>query len=228
MRKKNFIRFCNQFCDWGHLKTTCFLGAYSEFSKPSSGGPLRGPPPPRLPTTTCYETLKQAFDKLPKGESAVIVIDDRPLRPINIPIRSIIKCQHCRDLINVLVVDAALAKLGKKAVYHCLHYSSPEQSVKDFMSGSKKGEILVTSKELIRGSEHPIIIDTANTYEISSRTSSKLVKIYSNQFLDQMVIYEQLLKEGQHKRKHKCQEMMERKSRPNIDLEISSVIGESF
>ena len=221
MRKKNFIRFCNQFCDWGHLKTTCFLGAYSEFS-PSSGGPLRGPPP-RLPppTTTCYETLKQAFDKLPKGESAVIVIDDSPLKAINKTIRSIIKCQHCRDLINVLVVDAALAKLGKKAVYHCLHYSSPEQSVKDFMSGLKKGEILVTSTELIRGSEHPIIIDTANTYEISSRTSSKLVKIYSNQFLDQMVIYEQLLKDD---KQHQCQEMMERESRPHIDQEFQHVM----
>ena len=167
--------------------------------------------------------MKQAFDKLPKGESAVIVINDSPLEAINIPIRSIIKCQHCRDLINVLVVDAALAKLGKNAVYHCLHYSSPEQSVKDFMSGSKEaGEILVTSRELIRGYEHPIIIDTTNTYDISSRTSSKLVKIYSNQFLDQMVIYEQLLKDD---KQHQCQEMMERESRQShIDQEFQHVM----
>jgi len=171
-----------------------------------------------------YEILKEAFDKLPIGKSAVIVIDERPLIAINKTIRSIIKCQHCRDLINVLVVDAALAKLGKKAVYHCLHYSSPEQSVKDFMSGLKEGKILVTSTELIKGSEHPIIIDTSNSYEIYSRTSSKLVRIISNQFLDQMVIYEQLLKDGQHQ----CQEMMERESRPNIDLEISTLIGEFF
>jgi hypothetical protein len=68
-----------------------------------------------------YEILREAFDKLPKGKSAVIVIDDRQLEATNQIIRSIIKCQHCRDLNNVLVVDVALAKLGKKAVYHCLN-----------------------------------------------------------------------------------------------------------
>ena len=165
--------------------------------------------------------MKESFDKLPKGESAVIVINDSPLEAINIPIRSIIKCQHCRDLINVLVVDAALAKLGKNAVYHCLHYSSPEQSVKDFMSGLKEGEILVTSTELIKGSEHPIIIDMVKGHDISSRTSSKIVKIYSNWFLDRIVIYEELLKDHDHQ----CQELMERKSWPQINLEISTMIG---
>ena len=93
------------------------------------------------------------------------------------------------------------------------------------MSGTKEdGEILVTSYELIRGYEHPIIIDTTHTYEIFSRASSKLVRIISNQHLNQMVIYEQLLKDGQHK----CQEIIERESRPNIDLEISTLIGEFF
>ena len=93
------------------------------------------------------------------------------------------------------------------------------------MVGSKEDEkILVTSYELIRGYEHPTIIDTTKRFEISSRTSSKIVKIYSMKFFDQMIIYEQLLKDSQHQ----CQKMMERESRPNIDLDISTFIGKYF
>ena len=130
-----------------------------------------------------------------------------------------------RDLIYVIAIDVALEKLGEKALYHCLQYSSPEESVKKFMSGSKEdGKILVTSKNLIKGYEHPIIIDTSKYFNISSRTSSKLVRISSNLFLDQIVIYEQLLKDG----KHHCQNMMEREVRPKPDLDISTFIGKFF
>ena len=170
-----------------------------------------------------FENLDKAFDKLPRGSSAVIVIDDRQT-PLNIALRSMIKCQHCRDLISVLTIDVALAKLGKKALYHCLHYSSPEQWVKEFLSGQREGEILVASFELMRGIEHPFIIDTTNDYTIFSRTSSKLVRIISNMFLDMMAVTEQLLKDE----RHQCQAMMERESRPQIDLSISSSIGGFF
>ena len=159
-----------------------------------------------------YEILEEAFGRLPKGRSAVIVIDDR-LTALNKAVRSSIKCQHCRDIILVLTIDVALAKMGKKALYHCIHYSSPEQWVKEFMSGQREGEILVVSFELMRGHEHPIIMDTTNYPNIFSRTSSKLVKIYSNKFLDMMAVSEQLLSDDQHQ----CQTMMERQSRPQID-----------
>ena len=169
--------------------------------------------------------MKETFDILPKGKLAIIVINDNPLLSTNDTVRSIIKCQHCRDLINILVVDYALALLGKKAVYHTIYHSSFEQLVKDFISGSsEESEILITSFELIKGFEHPIIIDTTDAYEISSRTSSKLVKIYSNWFLNQMVIYEQLLKDVQHQ----CHRFMERDLRPQIDLKFSSLIGDFF
>ena len=62
-----------------------------------------------------------------------------------------------------------------------------------------KGKLsLVVSFELMRGIEHPSIIDTTNTHEISSRTSSKLVKIFPNWFLDMTAVAEQLLKDDQH------------------------------
>ena len=171
-----------------------------------------------------FEILEKALDKLPEGSSAVIVIDDVPTRSLNLTVRSTIKCQHCRDLISVLTIDFALAKLGKKALYHCIHYSSPEQWVKDFMSGQREGEILVASCELMRGTEHPFIIDTTNTYGIFSRTSSKLVQIFSNRFLDMIAVSEQLLNDD----KHQCQTIMERESRAQIDLSITSLIGEFF
>ena len=106
------------------------------------------------------EIVEKALNKLPKGSSAIIVIDDRTNIGMNRAVRSTIKCQHCRDLIIVLTIDVALAKLGKKALYHSIYYSSPEQWVKEFMSGQREGEILVVSFELMRGIEHSFIIDT--------------------------------------------------------------------
>ena len=170
------------------------------------------------------EIVEKALNKLPKGSSAIIVIEDRTNIGMNRAVRSTIKCQHCRDLIIVLTIDVALAKLGKKALYHSICYSSPEQWVKEFMSGQREGEILVVSFELMRGIEHPFIIDTTNDYTIFSRTSSKLVRIISNMLLDMMAVTEQLLKDE----RHQCQAMMERESRPQIDLSISSSIGGFF
>jgi hypothetical protein len=51
-----------------------------------------------------YEILEEAFGRLRKGSSAVIVIDDR-LTALNKAVRSSIKCQHCRDIILVLTMD---------------------------------------------------------------------------------------------------------------------------
>ena len=170
------------------------------------------------------EIMEKALKKLPKGSSAIIVIDDRPIKSLNKAVRSTIKCQRCRDLIMVLTTEVALAKLGIKALFHCIHFSSPEQWIKEFMSGLREEEILVVSFELMRGIEHHFIIDTTSTYDIRSRTSAKLVDITSNWFLDMTAVAEQLLKDNQHQ----CQAIMERESRPEIDLSITSLIGEFF
>jgi hypothetical protein len=169
------------------------------------------------------EIMEEALKKLPKGNSAIIVIDDRATA-LNNAVKATIKCQHCRDLIVVLTIEVALAKLGKKVLFHCIHFSSPEQWIKEFMSGLREGEIMVVSFELMRGIEHQFIIDTTSTSDISSRTSAKLITIYSNWFLDMTAVAEQLLKENQHQ----CQAIMERESRPEIDLSIASLIGEFF
>ena len=170
------------------------------------------------------EILEKALNKLPKGSSAIIAIDDGTNIGTNRAVRSTIKCQHCRDLIVVLAIDVALAKLGKKALYHSIYYSSPEQWVKEFMSGQREGEILVASFELMRGIEHHFIIDTTCSFEIASRSSAKRVLLYSNKFLDMMAVAEQLLNDDQHQ----CQAMMERESRPLIDFSFASLIGEFF
>ena len=170
------------------------------------------------------EIMEEALKKLPGGSSAIIVINDLTTVALNQAVKATIKCKHCRDLIVVLTINVALARLGMKTLFHCVHYSSPEQCIKEFMSGLREGEILVVSFELMRGIEHPSIIDTTNTHEISSRTSSKLVKIFPNWFLDMTAVAEQLLKDDQHQ----CQAIMERESRPEIDLSIASLIGEFF
>jgi hypothetical protein len=143
------------------------------------------------------EIMEEALKKLPEGNSAIIVIDDRTT-DLNNAVRSTIKCQHCRDLIVVLTIEIALARLGIKTLFHTIYYSSPEEWIKEFMSGLREGEILVVSFELMRGIEHPFIIDTTITRDISSRTSSKLVKIFPNWFLDMTAVAEQLLKDDQH------------------------------
>ena len=175
-----------------------------------------------------HELLEKALAKLAKGSSAIIVINDsindRPMAALNKAVRSTIKCQHCRDLIFVLAIDVALAKLGKKALFYSIHFSSPEQWVKDFLSGLREGEILVVSYELMKGIEHPFIIDNTHSLTISSRASAKLVKLFYNRFLDMMAVAEQLLKDDQHQ----CQALMERESRPQIDLDTLSLIGGFF
>ena len=170
------------------------------------------------------EIVEKALNKLPKGGSAIIVIEDSTNVGTNRAVRSTIKCQHCRDLIIVLTIDVALAKLGKKALYHSIYYSSPEQWVKEFMSGQREGEILVVSFELMRGIEYPFVIDATCTFTIASRSSAKWVKLFSNKFLDMMAVAEQLLKDDQHQ----CQAMMERESRPQMDFSIASLIGGFF
>ena len=175
-----------------------------------------------------HELLEKALAKLAKGSSAIIVINDsindRPMAALNKAVRSTIKCQHCRDLIFVLAIDVALAKLGKKALFYSIHFSSPEQWVKDFLSGLREEEILVVSYELMKGIEHPFIIDNTHSLTISSRASAKLVKLFYNRFLDMMAVAEQLLKDDQHQ----CQALMERESRPQIDLGTLSLIGGFF
>merc|ERR1711862_1022446 len=127
-------------------------------------------------------------------------------------LESIITCKHCRELINVFIVDYALELIGKKAIYHSIYYSSPEEDIKQFMSGLRGGEILVVSFEMIRGFEYPIIIDIAGYIEIASRTSSKLVKIYFNKFLEILSFTDFLAEENHH-----CQKLMERESRPQFN-----------
>ena len=82
----------------------------------------------------------------------------------------------------------------------------------------------MASLDLLRGSEHPFIIDATITNEISSRASSKLIKINPNTFLDMLFVFYKLLSGD-----HSCQDIMSRESRPKIaPYSISSLISKSL
>jgi hypothetical protein len=61
------------------------------------------------------EIMEEALKNFPRESSAIIVIDDRAT-DLNNAVRSTIKCQHCRDLIVVLTIEVAFARLGMKAL----------------------------------------------------------------------------------------------------------------
>jgi hypothetical protein len=61
------------------------------------------------------EIMEEALKNFPRESSAIIVIDDRAT-DLNNAVRSTIKCQHCRDLIVVLTIEVAFARLGMKTL----------------------------------------------------------------------------------------------------------------
>ena len=92
-------------------------------------------------------------------------------------IRSKIRCE-CKNKLNVIATDIAIELAGRPSpIYHCVDYSSHcIEKVKEWISGKKKQD-LVVSFELMKGFEDPLIIDLAGHPVVSSRSSSKLVKV---------------------------------------------------
>ena len=88
--------------------------------------------------------------------------------------------------------------------------------------GTDMNKDLVASGQLFKGYEHPIIIDATQTSEISSRSSSQLIKIFPNLFFDMLFVFDKLLKHGEHS----CKDVMSRESRPKIaPYNFSSLVG---
>ena len=131
-----------------------------------------------------------------------------------------IKCQ-CKNIINVLTIEIALERLGRKTPkYHCINCSSPLDEVRDWISG-KREQDLVVSNALVKGFEFPIIIDAAVYVMLSSRSSGKLVKINCNKMLlDMLAVYNKFLKGS-----HDCQNIMIREKRQEINPSITELLG---
>ena len=171
-------------------------------------------------TKPLYKLLEEAFAFIPKDVQALIAINDNPFLPINQVIKNMIKCP-CKHLILALTFDVGYELAGRdSADVYLLDYETKTK----VSPGDDRKNDLVASFELLKGSEHPFIIDTTNSSDISSRASSKLIKINPNTFLDMLFVFYKLLSGD-----HSCQDIMSRESRPKIaPYSISSLIGKSL
>merc|ERR1712051_898048 len=169
-------------------------------------------------TKPLYKLLKEAFAFITKDVQALIAINDSPFIQINQVMKNMIKCP-CKHLILALTFDVGYELAGRdSADVYLLDYETKTK----VSPGNDRKNDLVASFELLKGSEHPFIIDTTNTNEISSRASSKLIKIYPCIFLDMLFVFYKLLSGD-----HSCQDIMSRESRPKIaPYSISSLIDE--
>ena len=120
-----------------------------------------------------------------------------------------------------MTIEIALERLGRKTPkYHCINCSSPLNEVRDWISG-KREQDLVVSNALVKGFEFSIIIDAAVYIMLSSRSSGKLVKINCNKMLlDMLAVYNKFLKGS-----HNCQNMMIREKRQKINPCITELLG---
>ena len=167
-----------------------------------------------------HQLLQQAFQTIPRGKFAIIIIQDRPTLA-NQAVKALVHCQ-CKEMIEVLAMDVAMQAIGRPAPrYHCNHYKSGQDDVKAWISGQRNQD-LVASFELIRGFENDFIMDTTTSMEIMSRCSAQLIDIFANPFMDLMCVHEGLLK-GEHV----CQDMMQRELRPSLTPSIDDLIGEA-
>ena len=167
-----------------------------------------------------HELLQQAFERIPRGKFALIIIQDRPVYS-NHAVKALVHCQ-CKDMIDVVTMDVAMQAIGRPPpTYHCIHYTSGQDDVKAWISGQRNQDMVV-SYELIRGFENDFILDITNSLEIISRCSAQLIKVVANPFLDLMCVHEGILKGD-----HECQDMMTRELRPSLTPSIDDLIGEA-
>ena len=168
-----------------------------------------------------HEVLQEAFDKIPKGKFALIILDDRETTSYEVVNRQI-RCQ-CRKVIHALKMDVAMqANDRPPPIYHCTHYTHGEDEVKAWISGQRNQD-LVVSYELIRGFENDIILDTTATFEVMSRCSAQLISLHTNSFLDLMCVNEGILKGT-----HECQDIMKRELRSSlVPLSVETLIGKT-
>ena len=136
-----------------------------------------------------------------------------------------ISCR-CKKIINVLTMMMALLRAGRKCPgFHCIDYSSPEAVLKKLKSDDRDRD-LVVSFGFMNGSENSLIVDTTGYYNIWSRSSSKLIKVFPNLFLDMLLIYERVLKNY-----HNCDELMalpeEHLLSKMTNFSILTMLGES-
>ena len=135
------------------------------------------------------ELLHECFKLIP-NQFAMIIINDDGTNKVNKKIRSMIHChEQCKRMINVITIDVALENVGRPCPkFHCIDFTNGEQEVKEWISGNRQQD-LVVSKELIKGFEHDLIVDlTGGFNEIFSRASAQIIQLCPNPLLDMLSI----------------------------------------
>ena len=167
------------------------------------------------------QVCQQVFQKINGNQYALIFIRDDPNEPVNHLMRSRIQC-HCRDKITVLPIDVSFQSNGKTQSLFLApcHQSNPEKVL--VWTGGKRKEDLVVSEELMKGTEHDLIIDLSRTSEASSRSMAHVIVIHSNPVLDMEWVIQNLLTPD-----HDCNEILNWDVRKKISSSnMSDFIGE--
>jgi hypothetical protein len=167
------------------------------------------------------QVIPQVFKKVKGNQNALIIIRDRPNGALNKLMRSRIQCP-CRDKITVLPIDVSFQSNGKtQSVFLTLcHQSNPEKLLA--WTGGKRKEDMVVSKDLMKGTEHNLIIDLSNQSEAISRSMAHVIVIHSNLVLDMEWVIQSLLTPD-----HDCNEILNWDIRKKIPCSnMSDFIGE--
>ena len=167
------------------------------------------------------QVFQHVFDSIKGNQQALIIIQDSPYQPANQLMISRIKCQ-CRNKISILPIDVFFQFNGKtQSVFLTLcHQSNPEKLLA--WTGGKRKEDMVVSKDLMKGTEHNLIIDLSNQSEAISRSMAHVIKIISNPVLDMEWVIQNLLTPD-----HDCNEILNWVVRKKIPCSnMSDIIGE--
>ena len=154
--------------------------------------------------TGLCDSIKKATVDMPTDSYALFVIDDSDFQPENQTLKSQLKCENCKHLIHALIAKNAINICGRKdPLFHLIHYSSPENEIKQWINGLKREQDLVVSYNFIKGFEHEFIVDLTNDIGITSRCSGQIIKITFNVLLEGIILSETLLKSV-----HVCSEIL--------------------
>jgi hypothetical protein len=165
--------------------------------------------------------LQQVSQSVKGNQQALIIILDDPNIIVNKLMRSRIQCP-CRDKITVLPIDVSFQSNGKtQSVFLALdHQSNPEKLLA--WTGGKRKEDMVVSNQLMKGTEHDLIINLSRSNEASSRSMAHVIRIHSNPVLDMEWVIQNLLTPD-----HDCNEILNWDVRKKISSSnMSDFIGE--
>jgi hypothetical protein len=125
--------------------------------------------------------FQQASQKVKSNQHAMIILRDDPFEPVVELMRSRIQCK-CKVKITVLPINVSIQANDKhQSVFLALGHQRKPEKVLAWTQG-KREEDMVVSKELMKGTEHDLVMDLSNLNEAVSRSMAHVIRIISNLF----------------------------------------------